>query len=53
MAATTEKKKIVKKKVVVDKNMRDYGNEPYFVKKREQAWEFIQKHGLPEDLAKK
>jgi hypothetical protein len=53
MVTTTEKKKIVKKKLVVDKNIRDYSNEPVFIKKQEEAWEFIQKHGLPDDIAKK
>jgi hypothetical protein len=53
MATTTEKKKTVKKKVVVDKNMRDYSKEPVFIKKHQEAWAFIQKHGLPEDLVKK
>jgi hypothetical protein len=53
MAATTEKKETLKDKVVVDKNMRDYSKEAVFVKKHEQAWEFIQKHGLPDGLDEK
>lgn len=52
MATTTGKKKGKKDVVVVDKNMRDYSKEPAFIKKQEQAWEFIQKHGLPFGLDK-
>jgi hypothetical protein len=53
MAATTEKKIREKKKEVVSKNTPDYANDPFFVKKREFATEFIKKHGLPESFTKK
>ncbi len=33
--------------VVVNKNMKDYTNEPYFVEKAEKARQLIKKHGLP------
>ena len=39
--------------VTVNKNMKDYGNEPYFVKKTEAARAFLKKHGLPAGFDKK
>jgi hypothetical protein len=43
----------VKPKITVDKNMRDYKNEPAFVKAAERAREFLKKHGLPKAFKKK
>jgi len=38
--------------ITVVKNMRDYSNEPVFVKKAERATEFLKKHPLPEEFLK-
>ena len=39
--------------ITVKKKMRDYSNEPYFVKKAEKATAFLKKHGLPKSISKK
>lgn len=53
MGTSTKNKATGKKKVVIDKMMRDYSNEPFFIKKREEAFKFLEKAGLPESFAKK
>lgn len=40
-------KKIDTSEIKVVKNMRDYSNDPYFIKKAERAKAFIEKYGLP------
>lgn len=32
--------------------VRDYGNDPYFVKKANKSKAFLEKHGFPSDLNK-
>ncbi|MGE9311293.1 hypothetical protein ACLOAU_06595 [Niabella sp. CJ426] len=32
--------------------VRDYGNDPYFVKKANKSKAFLEKHGFPSDLMK-
>ena len=47
------KKKSPKNKPVKAKNNRkvkDYGNDPFFVKKAEESKAFLEKHGFPKDL---
>jgi hypothetical protein len=39
--------------IAVKKNMKDYSNDPYFVKKAEKADAFLKKHGLPKAISKK
>lgn len=50
-AAPTKKNKPKKRlsvpEVKVDKNMKSYANDPFFVKKAQEAKAFIDKHGLP------
>lgn len=36
--------------ITVVKHMRDYSNEPVFVKKAERATKFLKKHPLPEEF---
>jgi len=52
MGNTTKKKIADKAKVATDKTIKDYTNDPYFVKKREIATEFLKKAGLPESFTK-
>jgi len=52
MGNTTKKKLSEKTKVVNDKSVKDYNNDPYFVKKREAAAAFLKKAGLPESFKK-
>ncbi len=47
MLAVTSKKSKTDLKVIVNERMKDYSNEPYFVEKKEKAWQLIKKHGLP------
>ena len=52
MATTTKNRTTAKKKAVVDKTMKDYTNDPFFIKKREMALKLIKKAGLPKSLTK-
>jgi len=52
MGNTTKKKLTGKSKAVTDKSVKDYTNDPYFVKKREAASAFLKKVGLPESFKK-
>jgi hypothetical protein len=36
----------------ISKDVKDYSNDPYFVKKAQEAKEFLEKVGLPEELLK-
>ena len=47
------KDKTDKGNITVKKNMKDYSNDPYFVKKAEKATAFLKKHGLPESFTKR
>ncbi len=38
---------------IVSDKVKDRGNDPYFVKKAEEAKEFLRKHPIPEELLKK
>jgi len=45
--------KISKDTIQVDINMKDYGNQPYFVKKANKSKIFLDKNGFPKDLLQK
>lgn len=50
------KKMPVNKRPVKAKNsirVKDYENDPFFVKKDEQSKAFLDKHGFPEELIRK
>jgi hypothetical protein len=38
--------------IIVSDKVRSYANDPYFVKKAEEAKEFLRKHPLPDHLKK-
>lgn len=47
-------KNLVNKKVKTQPNhVRDYGNDPYFVKKANKSKAFLEKHGFPNELLNK
>ncbi|WP_164974187.1 hypothetical protein [Filimonas effusa] len=47
-------KKMEKRSLAVARvKMRDYANDPFVVRKTQQATEFIKKHGLPERSIKR
>jgi hypothetical protein len=48
----TIKKQISKVKKLASGAAKDYINDPYFVKKREEAVVFLRKAGLPESFKK-
>jgi hypothetical protein len=35
------------------KKVRDYGNDPFFIKKAEESRAFLEKHGFPKELLTK
>jgi len=35
------------------KKVKDYGNDPFFVKKGEESRTFLEKHGFPKELLTK
>ena len=52
MGNTVKKKLTSKSKATTDKTVKDYTNDPYFVKKREAASAFLKKAGLPDSFSK-
>ena len=51
----TPKKQKLKKNfgAKIDANMKDYANDPFFIKKAEESKVFLEKHGFPEALLKR
>jgi hypothetical protein len=39
--------------VVVSPTVRDYGNEPFFIKKANDSKQFLEKHGFPKAFQKR
>jgi len=53
MLPEIKNKKPVRKKLtkaVISNKVKDYGNDPFFVKKAKQSKEFLEKHGFPKEL---
>lgn len=46
------KKGTAKKAIVVSKKVKDYGNDPFFVKKAKAMQAILKKHGLPASVTK-
>jgi len=42
--------KASKNTIQVDSDMKDYGNQPYLVKKANKSKAFLDKHGFPKDI---
>ncbi len=40
----------VKINAKIDNDMKDYGNDPYFIKKNQESQAFLKKNGFPEEL---
>lgn len=38
--------------VIISNEVRDYGNEPFFVKKADDSKKFLEEHGFPEAFIK-
>lgn len=52
-ATTSNKDQYQPLKITIVKKLRDYSNDPFIKRKREEAIKFIEKHGIPEDFKKK
>jgi hypothetical protein len=37
----------------ISDKIKDYGNEPFFIKKAKESKEFLEKHGFPKELLEK
>ena len=46
----TARKRINHKTAVVSEKVKDYGNDPFFVKKAKRSKTFLEKHGFPEQV---
>ena len=49
------KKKNQKKVAInakISSDVKDYSNDPYFIKKANESKDFLEKHGFPEELMK-
>ncbi len=51
----TKSKKTIKRKSKgnATDEVKDYGNDPFFVKKAKESKQFLVRHGFPKDLALK
>jgi len=43
-------KKIAKSNAIVSDKVKDYGNDPYFVKKAEESKAFLERNGFPKEF---
>ncbi len=48
--ATTIKKATKSKSAIVSNKVKDYGKDPFFVKKTKQSKVFLEKHGFPQEM---
>ncbi len=51
--STRKKEQQPKIKGTISKDVKDYGNDPYFVKKADDSQAFLEKHGFPEEILKR
>lgn len=40
-------------KIKVSSKVKDYGNDPFFVKKADESKKFLDKHGFPKEMLPK
>jgi hypothetical protein len=50
MAVIKKNKGKVRTRIPIDRSMRDYSNDPVFVRKAEEATAFLKEHGLPKEI---
>ena len=46
-------KKKAKSNIIVSDKVKDYGNDPYFVKKAKESKAFLEKNGFPKELIRR
>lgn len=39
-------------RAIISNDVRDYGNDPFILKKARESKEFLEKHGFPEEVIK-
>ena len=54
MKTEIKNSKLVNKssKIVISNKVKDYGNDPFVVKKGKESKKFLEKNGFPEELLK-
>jgi hypothetical protein len=55
MQTPSDKKHNDQKKIgnaIISNDVKDYGNDPFFIKKANDSQKFLEKHGFPEELLK-
>ena len=50
MASEIKRKATGKSNIEISDNVKDYGNEPFFVKKAKESKTFLEKSGFPKGL---
>jgi hypothetical protein len=53
MSSEIKKKQAKRKPVKSSDTVKDYSNDPFFVKKAEESKIFLEKHGFPKELLQK
>lgn len=53
MLSEARKKIQVKRKTIVSNKVKNYGNDPFFLKKAKDSKRFLEKHGFPQELVLK
>ena len=52
MKSGSDKNHSIKINAKISDKVRDYGNDPFFVKKANESKKFLEKHGFPKELLK-
>ena len=50
MATEIKKSKLAKSKISSSQKVKDYGSDPFFVKKAKESRAFLEKNGFPKEL---
>jgi hypothetical protein len=48
-----KKNQKIKINAIISSEVKDYGNDPFFIKKANESKAFLEKHGFPEELMRK
>ena len=46
------KKKLISKSATISDKVKDYGNDPFVIRKNREAKAFLEKHGFPKELSR-
>lgn len=53
MATDTKGKSLQVKHSIISKKVKDYGNDPFFIKKANASQAFLEKNGFPKEIVSK